>query len=292
MPVKGIIDAAGSLSDGEFTLEDITGPVGVGLEVLAVGLNPVAGVVGAALGPLMDWLVANVSFLKEPLDALLGDPPGIRSNGDRWGEIKTALTGIGEDIAAAKGDMPSWTGPGAEAYKPTMDDLEVLFTRAASAAGNFSGLCVAAGAIVGVVREVIWGAIKDAINNLVAEGIIAAAAAIPSLGASLAAYTAWAAARTAALAAWLSAKMSRLLTVLASLGDQGSRIAQTLTRAAEHLDTLAYAFGESSTLVAKAGDDVYRAIEQIDAFGGSGAGAVNKAKNTVNAAGDDKREGE
>src|SRR5699024_5824287 len=110
--IKETADAVTELTDGDFSFGDVTSVADVGLAALGAFMDPAGALVGAVLGPLLDWVAANVSFVKEPLDLLLGDPPEIMAYGNAWTDTAKQLTDQGNrHVEMVRGELAQWTGP-------------------------------------------------------------------------------------------------------------------------------------------------------------------------------------
>ena len=156
------MDAYQALSDGEFTFGDVASVAGVGMAALGAFLDPAGALVGAALGPLLDWVANNVSFVKEPLDMLLGDPPEISAYAQGWAQTAAGLGALcQEHLGTVQQNIGQWTGLGAEAFLKVQDNLAKAFEASARMADIMSKAVQGAGMIVGVLRELVWGMVKE-----------------------------------------------------------------------------------------------------------------------------------
>ncbi|MGH3469016.1 MAG: WXG100 family type VII secretion target, partial [Thermocrispum sp.] len=187
----------------------------LGLDLLDVVDNPLSGLASAGIG----WLIEHISFLKEPLDDLAGDPDAISKVAVTWGDnIAKEVASIAEDLQQAiDSETASWEGDAKNAYKKSSDALVEQVRALEPAADSVSTAVQQSGVLVGTVR----GLIRDLIADIVAEIIIAAATALATswctLGGSIAAFTGWAVARGAMTAGKIAGKVSKLLTKLANI---------------------------------------------------------------------------
>jgi uncharacterized protein YukE len=232
--------------------------VALGLDVLGFVANPLGTLVGAGIG----WLIEHISFLKEPLDDLAGDPAAINSVAAVWGEtVGKACREVGDEYARIATEQTStWKGEAADGYRRAAAQVAEqvkAFEEAATAVANGVRL---SGVLVASVR----GIIRDLIADVVAEIIIAAAAALASswftFGASLAAFTGWAVARAAATAGKIAGKISKLLMKLA----QALRKFQNLRGASDALAKASVQIGRRANSVGRAIGRNHGAVQQIE----------------------------
>lgn len=264
--IKGAYE---SLSDGDFSMGDVTGVADVGLAALGAFMDPAGALVGAVLGPLLDWVAANVSFVKEPLDLLLGDPPTIMEYGDGWTRAATELVGQGNrHVEMITGQLSGWTGPAREAYMQSSQLLNESFQKSSQLAEGMGKAVRFAGTVVGILREAVWGVVKELVISLVTNAVIAAAAAIPSLGSSLATYTAWASGKVAIVMGKISKAISKVFGKLTRLTRRIAPLSRMFAKAAKHFDDLAVSYGRQVGRINRANDpnhnpDLYDRIQDV-----------------------------
>lgn len=164
----GILDSArgcsAALGNGEW--------IDAGVDALETGLayadyleNPA----GALLGWGVDWLFEHVKALSEPLDWLAGNPDAITAHAQTWGNIADAVTAAGQDyLRAAGGDITSWRGAAADAYRRRATDTSYLFEAMAVAADAIRVTVTLSGQVVNAVREKIRKWIAALVGDLIA----------------------------------------------------------------------------------------------------------------------------
>lgn len=231
-------------TDGEMTIGDLTAVGDIGLGVLAVALDPLNALIGAAVGSLMDILVKNVSWLKEPVDFLLGNPDAIFAHAQKWQQVSDNLVTVANRHAGTAGDLPGWSGPASNAYTEVLRGVNESYRSAAGAASKMADWVSTAGMVVGIFRETIWGLIKTFVTEIVEAAILAAAAAVPSLGASIAAFTGWFGAKMAMVGAKVTSKMAKLMRVL-------SKLAKKMHLSSKFFDDAARALSKVSQRLAR-----------------------------------------
>ncbi|PFG66106.1 hypothetical protein B0O41_0885 [Propionibacteriaceae bacterium ES.041] len=239
-----IASASQHWADGEASIGDVTAVADIGLGILSVALDPLNALIGAAVGSLMDILVKNVSWLKEPVDFLLGNPDAIYAHAQKWQTISDDLVGVANQHAGTAGDLPGWQGRASEAYTQVMQGVNDNYRSASAAAAKMADWVSTAGMVVGIFRETIWNLIKMFVTEVVQAAILAAAAAVPSVGASLAAFTGWFGARMAMIGAKIASKMGKLMRIL-------SKLAKKMNRSSKFFDDAARALSKVSQKLAR-----------------------------------------
>lgn len=170
-------------------------------------IDPLAAIIRIGVGWVIDWLTTCVKPVKDVVDALLGSPEAIAATEKEWQKIGKALCDAQITHANLAKDLTGWKGDTAAGYAKVQAANDELFTKAGEACDAVGRWVSAAGIIITAVREFIMDLLKDVITELVEKGLIAAAAAVPSLGSALAAYTAWAAGKIS----WLGMKTTEKL---------------------------------------------------------------------------------
>lgn len=198
--------------DGNLRLNDLTSVADLGLNTLGIVIDPLGTILSAALDFLKDWLLANCKPFSDFVDALLGSPEQIYAQSEKWAQVAADCSTLRQDHAITCSDLQSWTGAAAEGYQEICAETDPVFETAQGAATRLGQLVTATGALVGMIREFLWQLLKTVITELIKWGLAALAAAIPSLGSSIAAFTAWATGRFAWLGAKFAGTMAKLLT--------------------------------------------------------------------------------
>ncbi|KAA9158601.1 hypothetical protein FPZ12_022455 [Amycolatopsis acidicola] len=244
----GIVDtvkgAADDLSDpGDLTLDGVA----LGLDVLGLIANPLGGLASAGVG----WLIEHLSFLKEPLDDLAGDPDKIVEIAAVWGEqVRQEIGQVATDYEqAVKTEISSWQGDAADSYRKASGRIvEQLRALESASTGVSDGLRLS-GVLVATTR----GIIRDLIADVVGEIIVAAAAALAtswcSFGASVGAFIGWAVARGAATAAKITGKISKMLMKLAVALNKFAKLkgaVQALAKVAKRMGDVASSLGRTA----------------------------------------------
>lgn len=265
--------AAGGLSNpGDLAVDGLS----LGLDALGFVANPLSGLLSAGIG----WLIEHLDFLKEPLDALAGDPSAVTRVAITWGEdVKSEVVAVAESFReSVRRETVSWQGDGAEAYRKLADGVAAQLESLESAAQSVSTAIQNSGVLVATVR----GIIRDLIADVVAELVIAAASALATswatFGGSIAAFTGFAVARGAATAGKIASKISKLVTKLAEILNRFSHLrgaVQALGRTARRFDDIAQNLGRAAGRHGQAARTVMNRADRIEtAFADNTVGRI------------------
>lgn len=236
--IDPIQNAITYLGDGEFTPADVISTAALPLSVLSVAMDPLHSVLSAGVG----WLLEHIA-LREPLEVITGDAEQVAALASEWQRIANGLVGTATVHAESAQDLPSWTGTASEAYTGLLQSTNQLFVATQGAAESVAGSIQFAGGVIAVERGVIFGLLSDFIAHLIEAALIAAAAAIPTLGGSVAAFTGYAGARAAIFAGKMSRRLADLVAQIANLARRLGINASALDSAAQALRSAARGFG-------------------------------------------------
>lgn len=187
------------------TVESITRAAGTeGERVLGVPVDatgPVVDPVGAAdpLARLPGWLLDHVSFLREPLTALRGDPDEINAN------AATLRSAARDMLAIAK-----------EQANGEMATLGLALDATAA-------IAVITGKLVHALRGIVFGIISALVTDLARGAMIATATASHTAGGSIAVFVGAANARATATATLVR---DRIAALMSALDRQAGRLAE------------------------------------------------------------------
>jgi uncharacterized protein YukE len=231
-----IANTVKSFQDGDW--------LGVGMNAAASAFDALGAVddpLGALLSAGVGWLMEHVSFLREPLDKLAGDPGAIQAQANTWTNIGTELNKIKENYEAqVRGDIPQWDGDAAKAYRELAEELGGDIGSLGQAAGGVASGITLAGVLVGTERGIIRDLISTFIGKMIERALLALASSWCTFGASVAAFITDAVAeggilagRCASRIATVLDKLGQLLGKLEKLGGAVGKIAAKLSRLAK-----------------------------------------------------------
>ncbi|CAM05080.1 hypothetical protein A8924_6240 [Saccharopolyspora erythraea NRRL 2338] len=211
-----IVESVDSLvKDFDMSVATLGNVASVGLDALGFIANPLGMLSGAGVG----WLIEHVSFLKEPLDDLAGDPDAVNEVAAVWGEQVAMTCGkvASEYARAAQSETASWEGRSADSYRRTAAELAEDIGALEKLANGVRYATQAIGVAVASVRAVIRDMIADVVGEIIAAFVTASAAAFFTAGASMAAFTGWAVGRGAATAGKIIRRVKDLLEKIADV---------------------------------------------------------------------------
>lgn len=205
--------------------------VSVGLDTLAMVVNPLGELVKAGIG----WLMEHLDFIREPLEFVTGDPKQIEALSQTWNNIAKALSEAGQDYDVALKGIPSWTGKAAESYRRFASEFATGLDGMATYCTHLATGIAVGGMVVATTRAIIFDAIATFISDVIVKVLIAIASATFSLGSSVAILIANVTAAAVVLAGKLTKKIARLVSALEqfarrfkAFGFNGRKIADLL----------------------------------------------------------------
>lgn len=205
--------------------------ISVGLDLLGMALDPLGEVVKAGVG----WLMEHISFIREPLEMLTGDPGAITAVSKTWQNIAQQLTKTAANYGEAINGIQAWAGETAQKYRTAATDYANGLNALAAHADDVGQGVAIAGMVVATERAIVFDMIASFISRIITEAIVAAAAAAPSFGASMGAFFTSLSVDLTMTMANITKRFSKLLTVIKrfvkkfdSLGETGKKVAKTL----------------------------------------------------------------
>ncbi|MEV1118313.1 hypothetical protein AB0I91_24890 [Actinosynnema sp. NPDC049800] len=168
----------------------------------------------ASLRGVAGWAVDYVTFLREPIDQLQGDPQSVQATADA---IRSAAERMRE-LASTQRDTlakpQGWTGKAQEAYQTSMDTLGEELDSVAGAVAVKGVVVENSGAMVQALREALLHTVGQYSNSLVPGAITAYVFAPITFGASIAMFLASVVDSASQLGTSISAKMDDLNAAL------------------------------------------------------------------------------
>ncbi|WP_329792502.1 hypothetical protein V1227_11505 [Lentzea sp. DG1S-22] len=220
------IEAYGSLIDGiskdaesetEKALDITFNAIGAASATVMLAIDPLGSIIGAGVG----WLIEHVSFLRDALNQLMGNPEEIQANVEANKARAAELRVLAEDHKNGLATFDGWTGQSSERFKTSMDGMYQELDELASAVESKAKIVAIMGMLVTVLRDIVRDLIAQLIGSLIGGAILAAAAMIPTFGASIPIFIGFAVGKAVALGVNIAARVAR---VVAALGRQLKRI--------------------------------------------------------------------
>jgi uncharacterized protein YukE len=230
----GLVSAitSDSESEGEKVVDIALSATGVVIDTIGAAVDPFGYIVSAGVG----WLLEHVSFLREPLDALLGNPDEINANIDQLksaaAEMKTIAAEHRQDLST----VAEWQGKSGDAYTQSLSQMAEELESLGMTLDGTAAVVGISGMLVTTLRGIVFDVIASLITELVRYALIAAASAVCTFGGSIAAFCGVASARAAATAARISGKISKLISGLGRQAGRLGKLAESMSKIADGLD--------------------------------------------------------
>ncbi|ALG09271.1 WXG100 family type VII secretion target [Kibdelosporangium phytohabitans] len=236
--VAGFVDTLTAESEGEGVdvIDAAIGGAGMVVDLVSSAANPLAAVFSAGVG----WLLEHVSFIREPLDALLGNPDEINANTHQLKSAALEMKMIAEehrqDVAAMGG---SWSGESNEAFRQNQDTIAAQYEALGKTMDGTAATYALSGALVVELRAMVFDWISDLIGELIAGALIALASAAVTFGGSIAAYCGYAGTRAAMLATKMASRLSRLMAAMKRFGVRLAKLQEKMSGLMKGLEKFA-----------------------------------------------------
>ncbi|MFE9748649.1 WXG100 family type VII secretion target [Saccharothrix saharensis] len=204
-------------SETERVLDITFGAIDVVASTVALVVDPIGTLLAAGIG----WLIEHVSFLREPLDMLMGDRDAIQAHIEQVKADAKAIRDQAELHKTAMAQFTGWEGKAGEAFKQSMDRLGGELDSLAEVVDGTARVTAVTGTLIIILRDIVRDLIAGLLAQLVKGALIAAAAAVFTLGASIVGFIGYAVGAATALAVQIGARIAKLI---AALGRQAARL--------------------------------------------------------------------
>ncbi|MFJ5986673.1 hypothetical protein [Lentzea sp. NPDC092896] len=220
------IEAYGSLIDGiskdaesetEKALDITFNAIGAASATVMLAIDPLGSIIGAGVG----WLIEHVSFLRDALNQLMGNPEEIQANVEANKARAAELRVLAEDHKSGLATFDGWTGQSSERFQASMDNMSHELDDLANAVESKAKIVAIMGMLVTVLRDIVRDLIAQLIGSLIGGALIAVAMMIPTFGASIPIFGGFAVGKAVALGVNIASRVAR---VVAALGRQMKRI--------------------------------------------------------------------
>jgi uncharacterized protein YukE len=182
--------------------------IGAIADTAALVLDPLAKLTSAGLG----WLIEHISFLKEPLDQVAGDPAEIKKLADELHKIGETLRNAAKDLdATLTTQIANWKGEGYDAFKKEVDTRRGQIEDSGHSVDIAGYVVETTMALVTAVRSLLRDLITTILGDIIATVLVGLAMAAFTFGASLVAAVGTSVALAAAQAVSFAAKLARLM---------------------------------------------------------------------------------
>ncbi|HEX7657931.1 MAG TPA: hypothetical protein VF444_00520 [Pseudonocardiaceae bacterium] len=156
--------------------------VGAVADTIAFAIDPFAKLISAGLG----WLIEHISFLKAPLDQLLGNPQGVQALAEALHKTAEHLRNAASDMGdSLKKTITQWTGVTADTFQKSATDLQGQIDNTGHAVDVAGYLMDTTGAVIAAVRNLVRDMITTVLGDIIATVLLGLALAPITFGASL-----------------------------------------------------------------------------------------------------------
>jgi uncharacterized protein YukE len=153
------------------------------MDIVGVASNPLSGFLAAGFS----WAIEHVDFLREPFDALLGNPQAIQAMSQTFKAAGGQVQSISNEYKrVAVAQTSQWTGTSADGYRAAANKHANGMDSLAKACNGVASAVSGAGQLVGTVRKMIMDLISQAVADMVMKIIQWLAASILTFGAAIA----------------------------------------------------------------------------------------------------------
>ncbi|ALE75645.1 hypothetical protein AD006_06340 [Pseudonocardia sp. EC080610-09] len=160
------------------TAVDEQDAAGVAWAAAAAGLGTlgfVADPFGSLTSAFAGWAIEHLWFLREPLDALAGDPQEVGDLAAGWQRLSHVLTAQGTAARTAVEEAGrAWEGAAAAGFAGTTTAVAAGADRISEQARATAELVLHTGAMVGAERALIRDAVADFLAGLATSGVLTA----------------------------------------------------------------------------------------------------------------------
>ncbi|GAA2780154.1 hypothetical protein [Saccharopolyspora taberi] len=183
--VENVIGTAQAIQNGDWDSAGLNA-LGAGVDAVGLAADPLGTLASWGVG----WLIENVSFLREPFDALMGNPDAIGGMASSWENIGKELKSASQEYGQSVEGTTGWEGKSGDTYRKlgadTAKTIDALGEACNGMKGAVDGAGVVVGAVRGIVRDLIAGAIGEIIGALAKWGIAAVCTAGIAAGGAIA----------------------------------------------------------------------------------------------------------
>lgn len=195
--------------------------------------DPLNALINAGVG----WLLQHVSFLREPLDMLLGNPDAINAQistlKQAAAQVRTEAQQHGQNVQQK---LTSWQGQAADNYKQQMDQLTGELTALSHTLDGTATMVGISGTLVMTIRGIVYGLISQFISDLIEEALLALASSWFTLGGSVAAFVGETVAKAAEVASKIAGKLSKLVEGLAGDAERMAKLGEMMESLTKNLN--------------------------------------------------------
>ncbi|RDI31756.1 WXG100 family type VII secretion target [Lentzea flaviverrucosa] len=210
---SGLIDSIGkdAESETEKALDVTFGAIGAASSTVMLAIDPLGSLFGAGVG----WLIEHVSFLRDALNQVMGNPEEIEANVEATKNLAAELRVLAEEHRKGLATFDCWSGAASERFEGSMRNFGQELDELASAVETKAKIVAIMGVLVTVLRDIVRDLIAQLIGSLIGGALLAAATMIPTLGASIPVFIGFAVGKAVALGVNIASRIARVVAALA-----------------------------------------------------------------------------
>ncbi|GAA3850334.1 hypothetical protein GCM10022243_15240 [Saccharothrix violaceirubra] len=209
--------------------------IAMSLGVVGVIADPLGSLASSAVG----WIIENVSWIRKPFDDLAGDPPAVEAVANTWKNISERLAQVAGQYQENRTEVVDWRGTSAASYGEHASKLGGQLTNASESAKDASSAIKLAGAAVAATRALIRDVLAELAGTLITWGIPAPASAVPTAGASIAAFVTRAVTKAIEIGGRIAQFLKKLFTIMDTLSALAKRMGGSMRGRADELADMA-----------------------------------------------------
>jgi hypothetical protein len=204
-----------------------------GLDLLGAAMDPLGTLASAGVG----FLIEHISFLKDGLDKLAGNPEAVTAKAVTWQNVAKQLTETADSYEQQSSKLGESykNGGGAAAYQATAKGYADSMRGAAGHAQNASTAMQVGAAIVGTERGLIRDMISEFVGELIVKALAALATSWCSFGGTIAAFVADTVVEGGILAEKISTRIAKIVEKLETLATNAGKSKAAIEAAANAL---------------------------------------------------------
>jgi uncharacterized protein YukE len=244
-----------SASETDHVLGVAFDSIGALSATVAAVLDPLATLAAAGVG----WLLEHLSFLREPLDRLMGDKDAIQANVEATTRLAVQLRQLSDDHRTQLGDTNGWTGMSSEAFKASMDRMGHELDALADAVRTKAKVVGVTGTLVIILRDIVRDAIAQFVGTLISGALQALALLVPTFGASVPIFIGKAVHRAVALGVSIASKILKLVGALGRNSARAARLSGVMSKIGKGWERF-----ENAADVAEVGYESKKAADRVD----------------------------
>lgn len=228
---ENVFSVVNSLENGDWDTAGLSA-MSVGIDAVGLAADPLGSLASWGVG----WLIEHVWFLREPFDALMGDPNEISGMAGTWQNIGDEIKTVADGYRRAAAGTAEWEGKAGDAYRGMGAEFATSVEALSSAGKGMKGAVNGAGTVVNAVRGIVRDLIATAVGEIAAAALRWLAASAATAGIAIGGAIADAVRLALKWADKISGWMHKLAEVLTNLSKHLDKLGATATSVRKKVD--------------------------------------------------------